>query len=312
MYVRVINPNGAIHRAYPPTQTHPPTQTPNTHTPTHTAGNPAVAFDFLVHPQAAQQAQGDARLRATLMEMAAEAVGRRREAGQGEGEEWRFRDCELGMLVVCVGQWWMSIGRSVVRSVHKSHPPPSHHQPPKTAFTVLRNRTYMGARPTPPAMLVDRAALVPEPQQPPPAAKGATAAAAAKPPAPAPPASAATATTTAPPVAPAPAPAPAAATTTPRYTLTERHHPTHHQPGQQQQQQQQQDMGIPLAAVPSALAGGSLRRQPPPRQRPQELVLRVQLPGVVRGGCVWGRVCVGGGLMVLSVVAVAAVWRRTP
>lgn len=47
-----------------------------------------------MHPDAAAQALGDERLRATLMEMAAEAV-ERMEAGKGKGHgDWRFRDCE--------------------------------------------------------------------------------------------------------------------------------------------------------------------------------------------------------------------------
>ena len=82
---------------------------------------------------------------------------------------------------------------------------------------------------------------------------------------------------------PAPAPPkPAAAATAaqeqqgpqqPCYTITERMGPRGHADASHEPQL--------LSALPSALATGRYRRRGPQRQRPQELLLRVQLPGVV-------------------------------
>ncbi len=111
----------------------------------------------------------------------------------------------------------------------------------------------MGSRRTPPAMVVARVALAPEEggggeaEQPPATGNN---------------------------PAPAPSkPAAAAAAQEPCYTITERMGPRCHADASHEP--------LLLSAIPSALAAGRYRRRGPQRQRPQELVLRVQLPGVV-------------------------------
>jgi hypothetical protein len=65
-----------------------------------TAGNPATAYDFCVHPRAAALAQENNRLRSTLLDIAVEMVAGSEGEGQGKARPaWRMLDGELGVGV---------------------------------------------------------------------------------------------------------------------------------------------------------------------------------------------------------------------
>lgn len=76
-------------------------------TTTLTAGNPATVYDMCVHPEAAALAQGDERLRLTLMDIATAMIGKCEGRGPGEQKGWRILDGKRsdGMPVVGGVKW---------------------------------------------------------------------------------------------------------------------------------------------------------------------------------------------------------------
>lgn len=230
-------------------------------------------YDLCVHPEAAALAQGDERLRLTLMDIATEMIGKCEGRGPGEQNGWRILDGKRsgdggrdGMPVVGgVDVRVKKVATALMARRTIMQRTPLH----KAGFRVLKHKHYMASTPnaSPPSMLITRAALAPG------AEADASAAASASTPS----------QQAAPPQSAAPCPLQSAplpqGPQKPRYTLTERMggHGTGTEPL--------------LSAVPAALAAGSMRRRGgPQRWRPDALVLRVQLPGVVRG---FGRVRAG-------------------